>query len=192
MSAAGFQFDTSYARLPEAFFVKTPPMPVAAARMALFNEALARDLGLDTEVLSSPEGAKFLTGNRVAGGSEPLAMAYAGHQFGSFVPEIDVKETDKEVRVTAELPGIEEKDIDVTLTEGVLTIKGEKREEHDEEKGDFFRSERRYGMFERSLALPNGIDANGAKASFKKGVLKVTLPKTAEAQSNRRRIAIEG
>jgi len=84
MSAAGFQFDTSYARLPEAFFVKTPPMPVAAARMTLFNEALARDLGLDTEVLSSPEGAKFLTGNRVAGGSEPLAMAYAGHQFGHF------------------------------------------------------------------------------------------------------------
>ena len=113
-------------------------------------------------------------------------------QFGSFVPEIDVKETDKEVRVTAELPGMEEKDIDVALTEGVLTIKGEKREEHDEEKGDFFRSERRYGMFERSLALPNGIDANGAKASFKKGVLRITLPKTAEAQSNRRRIAIEG
>ncbi len=113
-------------------------------------------------------------------------------QFGSFVPEIDVKETDKEVRITAELPGMEEKEIDVSLTEGVLTIKGEKREEHDEEKGDFFRSERRYGMFERSIALPNGIDANGAKASFKKGVLKVTLPKTAEAQSSRRRIAIEG
>jgi HSP20 family protein len=113
-------------------------------------------------------------------------------QFGSFVPEIDIKETDKEVRVTAELPGMEEKDIDVSLTEGVLTIKGEKREEHEEEKGDTFRSERRYGMFERSIALPNGIDANGAKASFKKGVLKITLPKTAEAQSNRRRIAIEG
>ncbi len=113
-------------------------------------------------------------------------------QFGSFAPEMDVKETDKEVRVTAELPGLEEKDVEVTLTEGTLTIKGEKREEHDEEKGDVFRSERRYGMFERSIALPSGIDANGAKASFKKGVLKVTLPKTAEAQSNRRRIAIEG
>ena len=113
-------------------------------------------------------------------------------QFGSFAPEMDVKETDKEVRVTAELPGMEEKDVEVTLTEGVLTIKGEKREEHDEEKGDVFRSERRYGLFERSIALPNGIDANNAKASFKKGVLKVSLPKTPEAQSNRRRIAIEG
>lgn len=112
--------------------------------------------------------------------------------FGSFAPEMDVKETDKEVRVTAELPGLEEKDVEVTLTEGVLTIKGQKREEHEEEKGEFFRSERRYGMFERSIALPNGIDADKAKASFKKGVLKVTLPKTAEAQSNRRRIAIEG
>ena len=81
----------------------------------------------------------------------------------------------------------------MTLTKGVLTIKGEKRKEHDEEKGDAFRSERRHGMFERSIAiaLPNGLDADKAKASFMKGLLKVTLPKTAEAQSNRRRIAIE-
>lgn len=122
----------------------------------------------------------------------PGRTSLVNRQFGAFVPEIDVTETDKEVRVTAELPGLEEKDIDVSLTEGVLSIKGEKREEHDEEKGDFFRSERRFGMFERSIALPNGIDASKAKASFKKGVLKVTLPKTAEAQSSRRRIAIEG
>lgn len=121
----------------------------------------------------------------------PVRTNLMEHQLGTFVPEIDVAETDKEVRVTAELPGMEQKDIDVTLTESVLTIKGEKREEHDEEKGDFFRSERRYGMFERSVALPNGLDAEKAKASFKKGVLKITLPKTAEAQSNRRRIAIE-
>ena len=121
----------------------------------------------------------------------PARTSLMERQFGSFVPEIDVAETDKEIRVTAELPGMEEKDVEVTLTEGVLTIKGEKREEHDEEKGDSFRSERRYGMFERSIALPSGLDADKAKASFKKGVLKVTLPKTPEAQSIRRRITVE-
>jgi HSP20 family protein len=81
--------------------------------------------------------------------------------------------------------------VEVTLTQGVLTIKGEKREEHEENKGDMHRSECRYGMFERSVQLPADIDADQAKASFKKGVLKVTLPKTAEAQSNRRRIPVE-
>ena len=113
-------------------------------------------------------------------------------RLGNFMPQIDVAETEKEVRVTAELPGLEEKDVDVTLTQGVLTIKGEKREEHEENKRDWHHSELRYGMFERAIQLPAEIDADKAKASFKKGVLKITLPKTAEAQKNRRQIPIEG
>ena len=111
--------------------------------------------------------------------------------LGEFMPTIDVAETEKEVRITAELPGMEEKEIDVSLTRGVLTIKGEKREEQEENKRDFHRSECRYGMFERVIQLPAEIDADKAKATFKKGVLKITLPKTAEAQSQRKRIQVE-
>jgi HSP20 family protein len=121
----------------------------------------------------------------------PARTSLLDRRLGTFVPHIDLAETDKEVRITAELPGLDEKEVEVTLTQGVLTIKGEKREEHEENKGDMHRSECRYGMFERSVQLPADIDADQAKASFKKGVLKVTLPKTAEAQSNRRRIPVE-
>ena len=122
----------------------------------------------------------------------PGRTSLLDRRLGSFIPDVDVTETDKEVRVTAELPGLDEKEVEVTLVQGALIIKGEKREEHNEEKGDFHRSECRYGMFERTVQLPNGIDADKAKASFKKGVLKVTLPKTADAQANRKRIAVEG
>lgn len=111
-------------------------------------------------------------------------------QLGAFTPNIDVSETDQEVRVTAELPGLEEKDVEVTLVDGALSIKGEKRDEQEEEKGEFYRSERRYGMFERRIALPAGVDPDKAAASFKKGVLRVTLPKTAEAQNRRRRVPV--
>ena len=121
----------------------------------------------------------------------PVRTSLLDRRLGSFVPQIDLAETDKEVRITAELPGLDKKEVEVTLTQGVLTIKGEKREEHEENKGDMHRSECRYGMFERSVQLPADIDADKAKASFKKGVLKVTLPKTADAQSSRRRIPVE-
>jgi uncharacterized protein YdiU (UPF0061 family) len=83
-----FSFDNSYARLPERFHARLPPTAVAAPRLIKLNEALARELGLDVAALSSPEGVEILAGNRVAEGSEPLAMAYAGHQFGGFVPQL--------------------------------------------------------------------------------------------------------
>jgi HSP20 family protein len=121
----------------------------------------------------------------------PAPINLMDRRIGSFVPDVDVAETEKEVRVTAELPGLDQKEVEVTLTQGALTIKGEKREEHEEDKGDLHRSECRYGMFERMVQLPSDVDADKAKASFKKGILKVTLPKTAEAQSNRRRIPVQ-
>ncbi len=121
----------------------------------------------------------------------PMRSSLIDRRLGQFIPQIDVDETEKEVRITAELPGMDEKEVEVTLTQGVLTIKGEKREEHEENKRDFHHSELRYGMFQRAIQLPADIDADKAKASFKKGVLRITLPKTAEAQSSRRRIQIE-
>jgi serine/tyrosine/threonine adenylyltransferase len=83
-----FAFDNSYARLPDRFFARLPPTPVAAPRLVRLNEKLARHLGLDPAKLSSPGGVAVLAGNRVPNMGEPLAMAYAGHQFGSFVPQL--------------------------------------------------------------------------------------------------------
>jgi len=83
-----FAFDNSYAQLPERFHAKLPPTPVAAPKLIRINEALARFLGLDPAMLASPEGVAMLAGNRVPDGAEPLAMAYAGHQFGNWSPQL--------------------------------------------------------------------------------------------------------
>jgi uncharacterized protein YdiU (UPF0061 family) len=88
VSVISFPFDNSYARLPEAFFQSTKPTPVRAPKMIRFNTALAGEIGLGTVPLDSSEGLAILSGNKVAGGSEPLAMAYSGHQFGGFSPEL--------------------------------------------------------------------------------------------------------
>lgn len=103
-------------------------------------------------------------------------------------PQVDVVERDKEVRVTAELPGLEEKDIELRVEDNVLILAGEKRHEHDDEERRY--SERYYGRFERRLALPAEVDDERAEARFRNGVLTVTLPKIAREQSRRKRIAI--
>ncbi len=83
-----FAFDNTYARLPERFFARQAPVPVPQPRLIKLNEALAHQLGLDPEALRSPEGLAMLAGNQVPAGADPLAMAYAGHQFGGFVPRL--------------------------------------------------------------------------------------------------------
>jgi uncharacterized protein YdiU (UPF0061 family) len=83
-----FPFDNSYAQLPERFFARLPPTPVAAPRLIRLNENLARQLRLDPKELSSPEGIAMLAGNAVPKLGAPIAMAYAGHQFGAFVPQL--------------------------------------------------------------------------------------------------------
>ena len=84
----GFAFDNTYARLPEHFYARLDPTPVAAPRMVKVNVELARALGLDADALTSEHGVEILAGNRVADGAEPIALAYAGHQFGHFVPQL--------------------------------------------------------------------------------------------------------
>jgi len=81
-------FDNSYARLPERFFARVQPTAVAAPKLIRINEPLARELGIDPQALATPEGVAILAGNRIAEGSDPIAMAYAGHQFGNFVPQL--------------------------------------------------------------------------------------------------------
>jgi HSP20 family protein len=100
-------------------------------------------------------------------------------------PNFEVDETDKEIKVSAELPGMDEKDIDVTLDGNVLTIKGEKKEEKDEKTKGRHISERMYGSFRRNFSLPENLDKDNIKAGLKKGVLEILLPKTEEAKSKK-------
>src|SRR5580700_5803482 len=83
-----FGFENTYARLPERFYARLAPTPVAAPRLVKVNVELARNLGLDPDALASARGVEILAGNRFAEGAEPLAIAYAGHQFGHFVPQL--------------------------------------------------------------------------------------------------------
>ena len=86
--SAHFPFDNSYARLPERFYARVNPTPVTKPGLIRINGPLARHLGLDPDYLASPKGVEILAGNRVPEGSEPLALAYAGHQFGGFAPQL--------------------------------------------------------------------------------------------------------
>jgi HSP20 family protein len=109
---------------------------------------------------------------------------------GQLSPSVDVAETEKEVTVTAELPGLDEKDIEVNLSEGVLTLKGEKKSEKEEKDKTFYRSERSYGMFQRAIPLPAEVLEDKIEAEFAKGVLTVHLPKSPAAQKKAKKIEI--
>jgi len=108
----------------------------------------------------------------------------------AIAPSVDVHENDKEIVIEAELPGIEEKDIDVTMQNHVLTIKGEKKIVTKEDKDDYHMMERRYGSFQRSMRLPDTVDEDNVAAKFDKGVLTVTLTKLPGEESKTRKIDI--
>ncbi len=105
-------------------------------------------------------------------------------------PNLELAESEKEFRIAAELPGLDEKDVELSLEDGVLTLRGEKKS--DVEDKDRGYSERSYGRFERRIALPRSVERDKASAAFKNGVLTVTLPKSQAANENRRRIPING
>ena len=125
---------------------------------------------------------------------DELSVSSPGVHFGdgAAAPKIDVSEGKDGIEVTAELPGVEEKDIDVTLSNDVLTIRGEKRSERDEADKDknWHLVERRYGLFSRSVTLPYQPDSDKVEAKFEKGVLRVRLPKPAEIAKKEKKIAI--
>jgi HSP20 family protein len=100
-------------------------------------------------------------------------------------PKIDVTDTDGEIEITAELPGMEEKDVNINVSDGVLTISGEKRSESERKEKNYAVSERSYGAFSRALTLPGGVDPAAIKATMAKGVLKVTVPKPASAKATK-------
>jgi HSP20 family protein len=106
-------------------------------------------------------------------------------------PAVDVVEKDKTYEVTAELPGMDDKDIEVKVANGMLTIKGEKKEEKEQKEKDYYLSERRYGSFQRAFQIPDGVDTDKIEAHFAKGVLTVSLPKSADAQKAEKKIAVK-
>jgi len=108
----------------------------------------------------------------------------------STTPTADITETDKAYEVTVELPGLDEKDIEVKYADGLLTIKGEKQEEKQESKKDYYLRERRFGSFERRFQVPDGVDADKIEATVKNGVLSIALPKKPEARKAAKTIAI--
>jgi HSP20 family protein len=95
----------------------------------------------------------------------------------TLMPVIDISETEKEYVVTGEIPGVDAKDLDVTLTDGILTIKGEKKQENEEREENYHRIERHYGSFERSFRIPEKVKTDKLNATYKDGVFKLSLPK---------------
>lgn len=106
-------------------------------------------------------------------------------------PAVDLHETDQAFELSAELPGLDEKNVEVSVADGGLTIKGEKKEEKEEKKKDYYLSERRYGSFQRYFAIPDTVNVEQIEAHFKNGVLKVTLPKSAEARKPEKKIEVK-
>jgi HSP20 family protein len=120
--------------------------------------------------------------------AEPL---FAREPTWPKMPAVDVVESEKGYEITADLPGMEEKNIEVKVTGGVLTMKGERQEEKEEKRQDYYLQERSFGSFQRSFELPESIDVDKIEASFKNGVLNVKLPKKAEAQKLAKKIEVK-
>ena len=107
-------------------------------------------------------------------------------------PAIDLIERDDAFELTADMPGLEAKDVEVKVANGVLTVKGEKQLEKEEKREDFHLRERRFNSFERSIRIPDGVDTEKIAASFKNGVLEVVMPKTAEALKSVKKVEVKG
>ena len=108
-----------------------------------------------------------------------------------FVPRVNVTEDEKNIYLSAELPGIKQEDVEISVTEDALTIKGEKKRENEEKRKNCYCSERSYGSFERVLGLPEHVDSEKAEAAYSEGVLTITLPKVEPEKSKARKIAIK-
>ncbi|HBG26337.1 MAG: hypothetical protein A2Y12_08125 [Planctomycetes bacterium GWF2_42_9] len=122
---------------------------------------------------------------------EPYDLFNRESQTSMFMPAMNVSQTDKEIIITADMPGVEEKDLDISITKNVLTIKGEKKKEIEEKNKEYYRMERSYGTFSRTITLPQGTDESKINAELKKGVLRLTIPKSEQAMEQRKKIEIK-
>jgi HSP20 family protein len=127
------------------------------------------------------------------GGMPSLTGLRQGFPEGQMMtPTLDVKENEKEIVVKADLPGMDENDINLTIHNGVLSLRGEKKSEHTDQRENYHVMERSYGSFQRSIRLPETIDDDKAEARFDKGVLTITLPKRPEMIGTQKKIEIKG
>jgi HSP20 family protein len=146
--------------------------------------------GAESGMLSLRDDMNRLFDDFFQGFGRPFWPTARAGMMREFIPSVDVSETDGEVKVTAELAGMSEEDINVELDEESLTISGEKKQEEEEEKGGRYWRESSYGSFRRDVPLPCPIRTDDAKASFKNGKLQVTMPKSEEAKKKRRSIEV--
>ncbi len=109
---------------------------------------------------------------------------------GTWAPAVDIYEHENNIVIKAELPGVDPKDVDIRLDNNVLTVKGERKLDHEVKKESYHRVERSYGAFTRSFTLPTTVDPSGIKAEYKDGVLRVTLPKREEAKPKQIQISV--
>ncbi len=116
---------------------------------------------------------------------EDLGLPRLFSEETMLTPALDVSETEKELIVKAEVPGMDKKDININLSDGLLTIKGEKKQEKEEKNENYHSVERRYGKFSRTMRLPRDIEVDKVDATYKDGVLKITLPKSESAKSKK-------
>lgn len=121
----------------------------------------------------------------------PFGAMRSMEGFEGFAPNIDVYETDREIRMDVELPGMDEKDIDISLRNNILTISGKRENEETEKDKSYYRHERSFGSFRRSIQLPEEVDDQRIEASYSKGILKVVLPKHEQSVTTRRKIEIK-
>ncbi len=114
-----------------------------------------------------------------------FGRGFAATSASPLLPSMDVSETEKEIEITAELPGLEEKDVQLNVADNLLTIRGEKKSHREEKEKDYRLVERSYGSFQRTIELPNGVNPDSIQATISKGVLKVVVPKPAPAQTKK-------
>jgi HSP20 family protein len=144
-------------------------------------------MGSDPFFALPPEASRFF--EEFFRGRMPM-VGGEGQESGLLMPQMNLSETDNEVRITAELPGVADKDVDVTLDDDVLTIRGEKKMEKKEDKENYHVIERSFGRFQRSFRIPHSVNADQVQAHVDKGVLTVILPKN-QAQEKTRRIQVK-
>jgi HSP20 family protein len=134
---------------------------------------------------------RFATGLRMPSWRGLFDLEPSWRSFDFAAPAVDATEDDKAYKIMAEMPGLEEKDIELSISGNMLTLKGEKRQEKEEKDKNRYLSERFYGSFQRSFALPDGVDRDNIGAELTKGVLTITLPKKAEAQTPEKKIEVK-
>src|SRR2546421_12458620 len=151
--------------------------------MALIRWEPARELGTIQNEMNRLFNSFFDT---------PTPAAGNGGSFRRWIPAMDLVETEDDFVLRADLPGLSEQDVDIEFEDNVLTISGERKAEHEERKEGYYRVERSYGTFSRSLTLPEGVDPEAVKASFARGVLEVRVPKPEERKPRKVAISFGG